>query len=98
MHHQQHMPAVSYFKTRLCNAFMITGSCMNGLNCRYAHGEADKMPHGLPRGIGAPTGTAPPTMMMHQQQQQQQQLSDYFNSGADETGERSAKKYRPEEQ
>lgn len=40
---QQGDPAAAqrFFKTRLCNKFMNTGSCQYGDTCKYAHGHGD---------------------------------------------------------
>ncbi len=54
-------PSVSYLKTRLCHQFMSTGSCPMGANCRFAHGESDLRPLGLPRMRPPMAGAVPGT-------------------------------------
>ncbi|KAK9865115.1 hypothetical protein WJX84_010406 [Apatococcus fuscideae] len=47
---QQGDPAAAqrFFKTRLCNKFMNTGSCQYGETCKYAHGPSDiRQPNSL---------------------------------------------------
>jgi hypothetical protein len=99
-----HQPGVSYYKTRLCHSYQATGYCVNGANCKFAHGEADRLPTGLPRpmrggfsggagGAGGGGGAmAPPPQMgyyMHQ--------PDGGGAGGVEDGERAAKRHLPEE-
>lgn len=108
-HHQHHhhggghQPGVSYFKTRLCNAFMQTGSCMNGASCRYAHGEADRMPMNLPRmprsgGGIVPVGMAPVPSPGAAGVGPMAAHLNYFDQGAPvESGERPQKMHRAED-